>query len=130
MNALLYKLVTINGLLTKCGSSYMIQGRNPLKNLMKWKWYIMKNKEVKVREKLGSTVICKHCGKPFTKKHKIEYYCSDECRHEVELAQWRARSQRYRDKKKQLKLEQEQQMEQNDTVDTVETTDTTVENGL
>ena len=108
----------------------MIQGRNPLKNLMKWKWYIMSKKEVKVREKLGSTVICRHCGKPFTKKHKIEYYCSDECRHEVELAQWRARSQRYRDKKKQLKLEQEQQMEQNDTVDTVETTDTTVENGL
>ena len=80
---------------------------------MKWKWYIMKeNKNVKVREKLGSTVSCKHCGKPFTKKHRIEYYCSDECRHEVELAQWRKRSQRHRDKKKLEKQQMEQQMEQ------------------
>ena len=71
-----------------------------------------KNKEVKVREKLGSTVICRHCGKPFTKKHKIEYYCSDECRHEVELAQWRERSKRYRARKKLEKQQLEQQMEQ------------------
>ena len=93
-----------------------------------------KNKEVKVREKLGSTVYCKHCGKPFTKKHKIEYYCSDECRHEVELAQWRVRSQRYRDKKKLEKqqMEQMEQMSQNATADTVELDDTvdTVENDL
>ena len=83
---------------------------------MKWKWFIMENnkqnKEIKVREKLGSTVYCKHCGKPFTKKHKIEYYCSEECRHEVELAQWRARSQRHRNKKKLEKQQMEQQMEQ------------------
>ena len=70
------------------------------------------NNEVKVREKLGSTVICKHCGRPFTKMHKIEYYCSDECRHEVELAQWRKRSQRYRDKQKLEKQQMKQQMEQ------------------
>ena len=111
---------------------------------MKWKWYIMKeNKNVKVREKLGSTVICKHCGKPFTKKHRIEYYCSDECRHEVELAQWRKRSQRHRDKKKLEKQQMEQQMEQmkkrlaeleqmaqqqvNATADTVDTTEMEVE---
>ena len=119
----------------------MSERRNSLKNLMKWKWYIMENKqnkEVKVREKLGSTVFCKHCGKPFTKKHKIEYYCSDECRHEVELAQWRARSQRHRNKKKLEKQQMEQQMEQmkkqieqleqqmsqNATVDTTDSTDT------
>ena len=83
---------------------------------MKWKWFIMENnkqnKEIKVREKLGSTVYCKHCGKPFTKKHKIEYYCSEECRHEVELAQWRVRSQRHRNKKKLEKQQMKQQMEQ------------------
>ena len=95
----------------------------------------MSKKEVKVREKLGSTVYCKHCGKPFTKKHRIEYYCSDECRHEVNLIQWRKRSQRYRDKKKQLKLElEQQQMEQEQvldtTVETDELDDTTVENIL
>ena len=96
-----------------------------------------KNKEVKVREKLGSTVICRHCGKPFTKKHKIEYYCSDECRHEVELAQWRERSKRYRARKKLEKQQLEQQMEQMEqkqdvldaTVDTVELDDA-VENDL
>ena len=97
---------------------------------MKWKWYIMGNKnntkkEVKVREKLGSTVYCKHCGKPFTKKHKIEYYCSDECRHEVDLIQWRARSQRYRNKKKLEKQQLEQQLEQQMEQDVLDTTDTT-----
>ena len=96
---------------------------------MKWKWYIMKeNKNVKVREKLGSTVICKHCGKPFTKKHRIEYYCSDECRHEVDLIQWRERSKRYRARKKLEKQKQlEQQMSQNATADTVDTTEMEVE---
>ena len=84
------------------------------------------NKNVKVREKLGSTVICKHCGKPFTKKHRIEYYCSEECRHEVELAQWRERSKRYRARKKLEKQKQlEQQMSQNATADTTDTADTT-----
>ena len=101
-------------------------------------WFIMENnkqnneskakKQPKVREKLGSTVICKHCGKPFTKKHAIEYYCSDECRHEVEKAQWIIRTKRYRARKKQLKLEQEQQLEQmeqleQDVLDTADTTD-------
>ena len=109
---------------------------------MKWKWYIMKeNNNVKVREKLGSTVICKHCGKPFTKKHRIEYYCSDECRHEVDLIQWRARSQRHRNKKKLEKQQMEQQMEEmkqqieqlekqmaQQQVNDTNTVDTTVEN--
>ena len=104
---------------------------------MKWMWYIMENnkqnkemkakKEVKVREKLGTMIVCKHCGKTFEKKFNTHYNCSEECRHEVELAQWRIRSQRYRDKKKQQKLEQaqmEQQLEQ-DVLDTTDTTDTT-----
>ena len=99
------------------------------------------NKEIKVREKLGSTVYCKHCGKPFTKKHKIEYYCSDECRHEVDLIQWRARSQRHRNKKKLEKQQMEQQMEEmkqqieqlekqmaQQQVNDTNTVDTTVEN--
>ena len=87
------------------------------------------NKNVKVREKLGTLKVCKNCGRTFEKKFNTHFYCSDECRHEVELAQWRERSKRYRARKKQQKLEQEQQMEQNATVDTVETDDT-VENGL
>ena len=82
-------------------------------------------KEVKVREKLGTMITCKHCGATFKKEFNKHYYCSEECRREVEKAQWRARSQRYRDKKKQLKLEQEkqQQLEQDvlDTTDTAET---------
>ena len=108
---------------------------------MKWMWYIMENnkqnneskekKEVKVREKLGTMKVCKNCGKTFEKKFNTHFYCSEECRHEVELAQWRIRSQRYRDKKKlekQQKLEQaqmEQQLEQG-TLDAtaVDTTDT------
>ena len=104
---------------------------------MKWMWFIMENnkqnneskakKQPKVREKLGSTVYCKHCGKPFTKKHAIEYYCSDECRHEVEKAQWIIRTKRYRARKKQQKLEQAQleqmeQLEQDTTTDTADGT--------
>ena len=81
-------------------------------------------KEVKVREKLGTLKVCKHCGATFEKKYNTHYYCSEECRHEVEKAQWRIRSQRYRDKKKQQKLEQEQQMEQQQVNDTTDTTDT------
>ena len=113
----------------------MRDGRDSLKNLIKWKWkwYIMKNKEIKVRErkqpkvreKLGTQITCRHCGATFTKKFNTHYYCSEECRHEVELAQWRIRSQRYRDKKKQQKLEQEQQMEQQQVLDT--NTDTTTD---
>ena len=94
-------------------------------------------KQPKVREKLGTMIVCKHCGKTFKKLNNTHYYCCEECRHEVELAQWRIRSQRYRDKKKQQKLEQaqmEQQMEQMsqnatldatavDTTDTADTTD-------
>ena len=103
---------------------------------MKWKWYIMSkdNKEVKVRErkqpkvreKLGTMITCRHCGATFEKKFNTHFYCSEECRHEVELAQWRERSKRYRARKKQLKLEQqqmEQQMEQQ--VNGTNTTDTT-----
>ena len=79
------------------------------------------NKQPKVREKLGTMITCKHCGATFKKEFNKHYYCSDECRHEVELAQWRIRSQRYRDKKKQLKLEQEQLAQDVDTTtDSVE----------
>ena len=89
---------------------------------------IMKdNKNVKVREKLGTMKVCKHCGRTFEKKFNKHYYCSEECRREVEKAQWRERSKRYRARKKQLKLEQGQQMEQdvlNTTADTTDTTDT------
>ena len=81
------------------------------------------NKEVKVREKLGTLKVCKHCGRTFEKKFNTHFYCSEECRHEVELAQWRIRSQRYRDKKK---LEKQQQLEQQQDVDTTaDTADTT-----
>ena len=84
------------------------------------------NKEVKVREKLGTLKVCKHCGRTFEKKFNTHFYCSEECRHEVELAQWRIRSQRYRDKKK---LEKQQQLEQQQDVDTTaDTADTEVEN--
>ena len=79
------------------------------------------NKNVKVREKLGTQKVCKHCGATFTKKFNTHYYCSEECRREVEKAQWRVRSQRYRDKKK---LEKQQQLEQ-DVLNTTDTTDTT-----
>ena len=90
---------------------------------------IMKdNKNVKVREKLGTMKVCKHCGRTFEKKFNKHYYCSEECRREVEKAQWRERSKRYRARKKQLKLEQEQQLEQmeqleQDVLDTADTTD-------
>ena len=89
----------------------------------------MENKQVKVREKLGTMITCKHCGATFKKEFNKHYYCSEECRKEVELAQWRERSKRYRARKKQLKLEQQmsQQLEQdttNGTADTVDTTDT------
>lgn len=92
------------------------------------------NKNVKVREKLGTLKVCKNCGRTFEKKYNTHYYCSEECRHEVELAQWRERSKRYRLRKKQLKLEQEQmeqQMEQQQVLDTTADTvelDDTVEN--
>ena len=82
------------------------------------------NKNVKVREKLGTMITCKHCGRIFEKKFNKHYYCSEECRREVEKAQWRERSKRYRARKKQLKLEQEQQLEQ-DVDTTTDTTDTT-----
>ena len=77
---------------------------------MKWKWYIMENnkqnngkKDVKVREKLGTLITCRHCGATFKKEFNKHYYCSEECRKEVELAQWRERSKRYRARKKQQK---------------------------
>ena len=79
-------------------------------------------KEVKVREKLGTMITCRHCGATFKKEFNKHYYCSEECRREVEKAQWRIRSQRYRDKKKQLKLEQGQQMEQQMEQDVLDTT--------
>ena len=86
---------------------------------------VRERKQPKVREKLGTMKVCKHCGKTFVKKYNTHFYCSEECRHEVELAQWRIRSQRYRDKKKQLEKQQmEQQLEQVDTADTANTTDT------
>ena len=105
---------------------------------MKWKWYIMSkdNKEVKVRErkqpkvreKLGTMITCRHCGATFEKKFNTHFYCSEECRHEVELAQWRERSKRYRARKKLEKQKQlEQQMSQNATVDTVDTTEMEVD---
>ena len=82
-------------------------------------------KQPKVREKLGTMIVCKHCGKTFEKKFNTHFYCSEECRHEVELAQWRVRSQRYRDKKKLEKQQMEQQMEQDTTA--VDTTDSTTD---
>ena len=109
---------------------YYEETSDSLKNLIKWKDDddIMKNnekqvnKQPKVREKLGTMITCKHCGATFKKEFNKHYYCSEECRHEVELAQWRVRSQRYRARKKQLKLEQEQQLAQDvdTTTDTVE----------
>lgn len=87
----------------------------------------MKNKErkqPKVREKLGTMIVCKHCGKTFEKKFNTHYYCSEECRHEVEKAQWRIRSQRYRNKKK-LEQQKQQQMEQDVLDTTAVETDTT-----
>ena len=92
----------------------------------------MENKQVKVREKLGTMITCKHCGATFKKEFNKHYYCSEECRKEVELAQWRERSKRYRARKKQLKLEQQmsQQLEQDTTADTVDTTDTTDTNEM
>lgn len=80
-------------------------------------------KQPKVREKLGTMKVCKHCGKTFEKKFNTHYYCSEECRHEVELAQWRIRSQRYRNKKKLEKQQMEKQMSQNATADTTDTDD-------
>ena len=79
-------------------------------------------KDVKVREKLGTLITCRHCGATFKKEFNKHYYCSEECRKEVELAQWRERSKRYRARKKQQKLEMEQQ-QVNDTVDTTDTTE-------
>ena len=66
-------------------------------------------------------ITCKHCGATFKKEFNKHYYCSEECRREVELAQWRERSKRYRARKKQLKLEQEQLAQDVDTTtDSVE----------
>lgn len=42
----------------------------------------------------SATLICKYCGKEFYGKIRAEY-CSDECRHQVQLEQKR----RYREKK-------------------------------
>ena len=80
------------------------------------------NKQVKVREKLGSVVKCKHCGAEFVKQFGNEQYCSAECKLEMTRYHWRKRSLKYKAKKK---LEKQQQMEQQ--VDTVDTNDT-VEN--
>ena len=121
----------INGLLTKCGNPYMM--RDVI--LSKYIYKILEvdsmkdNKNVKVREKLGTMITCRHCGATFKKEFNKHYYCSEECRKEVEKAQWRERSKRYRARKKQLKLEQGQleQMEQleQDVDTTTDTTDTT-----
>ena len=63
-----------------------------------------KNNE-KERVKLGSTVICKHCSAEFVKMYPTHYYCSDECRKEVEKEQRRERSKRHRERRKELNLE-------------------------
>ena len=80
----------------------------------------MENKQVKVREKLGSVVKCKCCGAEFTKQKANEQYCSAECKLEMTRFHWRKRSLKYKAKKK---LEKQQQMEQDvlDTTDTAET---------
>ena len=87
-----------------------------------------KEKNVKVREKIGSVVKCKHCGAEFTKQFANEQYCSAECKLEMTRFHWRKRSLKYKAKKKlQKQLEQQmEQMEQDTTVDTVETDDTIV----
>ena len=63
------------------------------------------NKNVKVREKLGTLKVCKHCGRTFEKMYPTHYYCSDECRKEVEKEQRRERSKRHRERRKELNLE-------------------------
>ena len=80
-------------------------------------------KDVKVREKLGTMITCKHCGATFKKEFNKHYYCSEECRREVEKAQWRERSKRYRARKKQQKLEQQQMNATTDTTDSTDTVD-------
>ena len=82
-----------------------------------------KEKNVKVREKIGSVVTCKHCGKEFTKQFANEQYCSAECKLEMTRYHWRKRSLKYKAKKKLEKQQLEQQMAQNATVDTTDTTD-------
>ena len=81
----------------------------------------MENKQVKVREKLGSVVKCKNCGREFIKQFANEQYCSDECKLEMTRYHWRIRSLRYKAKKRL-----EKQMEQNatDSTDTTDATDT------
>ena len=62
-------------------------------------------KTVKERVKLGSIVKCKHCNAEFEKMYPTHYYCSDECRKEVEKEQRRERSKRHRERRKELNLE-------------------------
>ena len=68
---------------------------------------IMKSKQnnEKEREKLGTLKVCRHCGAEFVKKYCKHYYCSDECRKEVEKEQRRERSKRHRERRKELNLE-------------------------
>ena len=83
----------------------------------------MENKQVKVREKLGSVVKCKCCGAEFTKQKANEQYCSAECKLEMTRFHWRKRSLKYKAKKK---LEKQQQMAQQQVLDTTaDTTDST-----
>ena len=83
----------------------------------------MENKQVKVREKLGSVVKCKCCGAEFTKQKANEQYCSAECKLEMTRFHWRKRSLKYKAKKK---LEKQQQMAQQQVLDTTaDTADST-----
>lgn len=38
---------------------------------------------------------CAYCGKPFTKKHNREKYCSDECRYHAHREKHNIRNRRY-----------------------------------
>lgn len=84
----------------------------------------MENKEVKVREKIGSVVKCKHCGAEFTKQFANEQYCSDECKLEMKRSHWRQCSLAYKRRKKQQQMEQIEQNATADSTDTVDTNDT------
>lgn len=93
----------------------------------------MENKQVKVREKIGSVVKCKNCGAEFTKQFGNEQYCSAECKLEMTRYHWRKRSLKYKAKKKlekqQLEQLAQQQVEQQmaQQVNDTNTDDTTVD---